>query len=192
MALGFRVNQEKWDEQDSHVTRVWFDNPMRTEVIYLDLGLCHLDPAARWSKVTMCGGDDWKLSAQITRAHSCSEHHIDSWNAVSKVFSHSTSGVDRSVRLYFTPCKMSLGPPKLVVHIELLGRAYEAMLRENDMANAFPPLDSPQKSTQSARPRHTPVSASRPCTPPPSAPRLYTPLESTASMSLTRQHGPCP
>ena len=52
--------------------------------------------------------------------------------------------MDRQVRLSFTPCKLSLGTPKLVVHIELLGRVYAEMLRENNMANAFPPLDTPQ------------------------------------------------
>ena len=136
--------QTRWDEQGGLVTRIRFHHPRQVEAIDLDFGLCYLDPAARWSKIAICSADDWKRSLQISRAHACSEHHIDSWDARSKIFSHSPSGVDRQVRLSFTPCKISLGQPKLVVHIELLGRVYEEMLRENNMANAFPPLDAPE------------------------------------------------
>ena len=190
LALGFAVYEEKWDEQGVQVIRFRFFHLRRSENLVLDLGLCRIDPTARWSKITICYMGNAKLSPQITRAHSCSEHHIDSWNALSKVFSHSPTDADRLVRLSFTPCKMSPGTPQLVVHFELLGCVYEEILRENNMMDAFPTLGTLETSVHSAPPNHTQVSAPRSSTPISSVRRSHAPLESATSKSLTRQQRP--
>lgn len=141
LAMGFRVSQFELDSQAGRATRIKVYKAIGGEAIYLDLGICHHDTTARWSKVTMCSEADFKQSEEVTFAHSCSEHHIDAWNDRSKVFPDSQLDVDRSVRLSFTPCKASLGNPRLVVHIELLGRVYQEMLREVNMTNAFSALE---------------------------------------------------
>ncbi|EJF60426.1 HET-domain-containing protein [Dichomitus squalens LYAD-421 SS1] len=159
LALGFTVTQTEWDERAGPVTRFIIHNPAKAENIYLDLGICRLSSTAHWSKVTMFSRDDFKESKDVTRAHSCKKHHIDSWNARSKVFPDSASDADRSVRLSFTPCKASPRTSKLVVHMELMGRVYEDVLREANMTNAFLSVDALEKSTQLGSPIHAPFSA---------------------------------
>ncbi|TBU54411.1 hypothetical protein BD310DRAFT_1041789 [Dichomitus squalens] len=157
LALGFDVIQQQWDERAGPVTCLIIHHSIRGDITHLDLGLCHLNSTARWSKVAMYSGDDFKESGDVPRDHSCKEHHIDSWNARSKVFPDSASDADCSVRLSSTPCKASSGISKLVVHMELLGRVYEKMLREANMTNAFPSLKALEKSTQLIPPNHTPI-----------------------------------
>ncbi|EJF60486.1 hypothetical protein DICSQDRAFT_87956 [Dichomitus squalens LYAD-421 SS1] len=194
LAVGFTVvTQEEWDEQGSKVTRLYFLRPAGGEIIYLDLGLCHIDPKARWSKVTISYGPNVKRSKDVSRAHSCKEHHIDSWTAWSKVFPDSASDAEPSVRLSFAPCKALPETSKLVVHMELLGRFYEEILREANMTTAFPSLSDLNKGIRLASPDHLPV-------PEPTFPghptqlprRFYAWLKASARKHLERHQRPPP
>ena len=118
-----------------------------TVCIYLSLGSCvqHRDrdpskPPQLWAKV-----DVLLLPVSFdTFAHDCSQDHLDceSWVTRSKVF----GGADRAVRFSFTP-STRMPDTVLVVHLELLGRVLEKILRDSGDLSLFPSLADRESET---------------------------------------------
>ena len=104
------------------------------ECTLFGVGLCSEQSRARPSRranVITEHGDH--LSDRYSASHSCTQDHIEYWPAQTTVF----GDVNRTVRTSVVPYKCS-SQTTLVIHIELLGRVYEKMLREANVS--FPQL----------------------------------------------------
>ena len=146
IALGFTPTQTTVKSASSQrtVNRIVFDNCYRGEVIYLDLGLCHQLPPTALQQHDEGSGTRWARAMIRSPAgsygfdhpdpgmHDCTRHHIDLWKECTMAF----GGADRTVRLSFAPCKI-MPETTVVVHVELVGVAYEDMLKAANVV--FPP-----------------------------------------------------
>ncbi|KAI1792351.1 heterokaryon incompatibility protein-domain-containing protein [Ganoderma leucocontextum] len=166
------------------VTRIVFDNPYRSELIYLDLGLCRRpgsqqsERGARWARA-MIGSPagTYGFDHPDPGMHDCARHHIDLWEGQAMSF----GGADRTVRLSFAPCKI-MPETTVVVHVELSGFAYEDMLRTANGSFSTPIARPTAPFSPSSTPSTTVgslelsvrASGSLPPSPGPSTPRVET------------------
>ena len=130
-ALQFEVYQV--ENPESHTMIRIFHRTQKH--LYLLFGICQDRPRSRWAKIIIS-------RSRPLASHDCSKDHIDSWTAQSKDF---YGGAGETARLSFVPCKRQ-PETTLVIHVELLGRLYEEMLREAHVS--FP---SCQRTDQNGR-----------------------------------------